>query len=195
MSKPIRLLALAGSTRRDSFNKKLVKIAASGARKAGAEVTEIDLANLPMPLFDQDLESEEGMPENAVTFKQLMIDHDGFIISAPEYNSSISGVLKNALDWASRRSGDEPPLVAFSGKTTVLMSASPGSLGGLRGLVHVRAILGNLKVLVLPEQRAISSAFKAFDYDGNLRDEKDQATIEGLGARLFEVTSKLKQSS
>jgi len=191
MNKPVRLLALAGSTRRDSFNKKLVRIAAVGARKAGAEVTEIDLAGLPMPLFDQDLEAQEGMPENAVTFKRRLIDHDGFIIATPEYNGSITAVLKNALDWASRRTEGEKRSVAFAGKTAVLMAAAPGRLGGMQGLVHVRAILGYLKVLVLPEQRALSSAFKAFDEDGNLREEKDQATIEGFGWRLVEVTGKL----
>lgn len=192
MDQPVRLLAFAGSTRRDSFNKKLVRIAATGAREAGAEVTEVDLADLRMPLFDQDLEAEEGMPENAATFKQLMIDHDGFIISAPEYNSSITGVLKNALDWASRKTGDEPPLAAFAGKTAVLMAASPGGLGGLRGLVHVRAILGNLGVLILPDQRAIGSAYKAFSGDGTLENEKDQEAIGELGRKLAEMTGKLR---
>jgi len=192
MNKPVRLLALAGSTRRDSFNKKLVRISAVGARKAGAEVTEIDLADLPMPIFDQDFESEEGMPDNAATFKLLLVDHDGFLISTPEYNGSVTAVLKNAIDWASRRTEGEKRSVAFAGKTAVLMAAAPGRLGGVQGLVHVRAILGYLKVLVLPEQRAISSAFKAFDEDGNLREEKDQATIEGLGRRLVEVTAKLR---
>ena len=162
-------------------------------QQAGAEVTEIDLADLRMPLFDQDLEAADGMPETAARFKQLMIDHDGFIISAPEYNGSITGVLKNALDWASRRTGDEPPLVGFRDKTAVLMAASPGRLGGLRGLVHVRAILSNLRVLVLPEQRAISGASTAFDEDGNLRKTKDQAAVEGLGARLTEVTQQLRR--
>ena len=194
MAMPVRLLAFAGSTRSESFNKKLVRIAASGAREAGAEVTEVDLADLPMPLFDQDLEAKEGMPENAAAFTALMTDHDGFIISAPEYNSSITGVLKNALDWASRRTGDEPPLAAFAGKTAVLMAASPGDLGGLRGLVHVRAILGNLKVLVLPDQRAIGSAYKAFGEDGRLADAKSQEAVRGLGRRLVEITGKLRKA-
>src|SRR5690349_10389273 len=150
-----KILAFAGSLRKDSFNKKLVKLAAAGAKSAGADVTYIDLKELPMPIFDEDLEAAQGMPENAKKFKQLMISHDGLLISAPEYNSSISAALKNAIDWASRPEPNEAPLVAFDGKVVSLMAASPGALGGLRGLVTVRSILGNIKVIVLPEQIAV----------------------------------------
>ncbi len=190
----VRILAFAGSTREDSFNKKLVRVAADGARRAGAEVTVIDLRDYPLPVFDQDLEAEQGLPENARRLKQLMIDHQGFLISSPEYNSSITAVLKNAIDWASRaESSDEPPLSAFAGKVAVLMAASPGGLGGLRGLVHLRSILGNIRVLVLPEQRAVSGAHKAFAEDGSLSDPKQQEAIGGLGRRLAEVLSKLSR--
>src|SRR5215471_4093780 len=136
-----RILAFAGSLRRESFNKKLVPIAVKGAREAGAEVTLIDLKDFPLPLFDQDLEAEQGMPQNGAKLKRLFIEHDGLLISSPEYNSSITGVLKNAIDWVSRPAPDEPSLVAFRGKVATLMSASPGALGGLRGLVHLRSIL------------------------------------------------------
>ena len=146
-----RILACAGSTRRESFNKKLVAIAAQGAREAGAEVTLIDLKDFPLPLFDQDLEAEQGMPENGKKLKKLFIDHDGLLIASPEYNSSFPAILKNAIDWVSRPAPGEPSLVAFRGKVATLMSASPGALGGLRGLVHVRSILGNLGVIVLPD--------------------------------------------
>ena len=97
-----KILAFAGSTRKDSFNKKLVKITGEAARLAGAQVTYLDLRDLPMPLYDGDLEAEQGIPQNARKLKALMLSHDGLLISAPEYNSSISGVLKNAIDWASR---------------------------------------------------------------------------------------------
>ncbi len=191
MSRTVKILAFAGSTRRDSFNKKLVRVAAEGARQAGAEVTVLDLADLPLPLFDQDLEAAEGLPENARRLKALMAGSDGFLIASPEYNSSISGVLKNAIDWASRREEGEPPLVAFADKAVALMSASPGALGGLRGLVHVRAILGNLGMLVLPRQRAVGGAFEAFNDDGTLADPKAQADVSALGARLTETLAKL----
>jgi NAD(P)H-dependent FMN reductase len=187
-----RILAFAGSTRRESFNKRLVHIAAKGAKDAGSEVTLIDLKDFPLPLFDQDLEAERGMPDNGTKLKQLFIDHDGLLIASPEYNSSITAVLKNSIDWVSRPAPGEPPLVAFRGKAAVLMSASPGALGGLRGLVHVRSTLGNLGVIVLPDQIAIAKAFEAFQSDGSLVDPKQQAGIEALGATLASFLVKFR---
>src|SRR5271163_4547880 len=124
-----RILAFAGSPRRESFNKKLVSIAAKGAREAGAEVTLIDLKDFPLPLFDQDLEAEQGMPENGKKLKKLFIDHDGLLIASPEHNGSFPAILKNAIDWVSRPAPGEPSLAAFRGKVATLMSASPGALG------------------------------------------------------------------
>ncbi|MBG1241114.1 NADPH-dependent FMN reductase [Nostoc sp. NZL] len=186
-----KILAFAGSTRIDSYNKKLVKIAAAGAKAAGAEVTYIDLRDLPLPLFDEDLEAQEGLPANARTFKELMISHQGLLIASPEYNSSLTAVLKNAIDWASRPAPNEAPLAAFTGKVASIMSASPGALGGLRGLVHLRSILGNIKVLVLPDQIAVSKAYEAFNADGTLKDPKQQASIEQLGDGLTKILLKL----
>src|SRR5271155_4219405 len=179
-----RILAFAGSTRRESFNKKLVAIAAKGAREAGAEVTLIDLKDFPLPLFDQDLEAEQGMPDNGTKLKKLFIDHDGLLIATPEYNSSFPAVLKNAIDWVSRPAPGEPSLVGFRSKVATLMSASPGALGGLRALVHVRSILGNIGVIILPDQIAVAQAHEAFHADGSLKDPKQQAGIEGLGKTL-----------
>jgi NAD(P)H-dependent FMN reductase len=186
-----RILAFAGSTRTDSYNKRLVKIAAAGARTAGVEVTLIDLRDFPLPIFDGDLEARDGLPANGRKLKDLFLAHHGLLISAPEYNSSITAVLKNVIDWVSRPVAGEAPLACFDGKAACLMSASPGALGGLRGLVHVRAILGNIKVLVLPDQIAISKANEAFNPDGSLKDPKQQAAVEGLGAQLARVITKL----
>jgi NAD(P)H-dependent FMN reductase len=187
-----QILAFAGSTRSESYNKKLVALAADAARLAGGNVTMIDLRDLPLPLFDEDLESASGLPENAKKLKTLMRAHDGFLISSPEYNSSITGVLKNAIDWASRpESDDEPPLVAYRGKVAALFSASPGGLGGLRGLVHVRSILGNIGVLVLPDQVAISAAYEAFE-NGKLKDARKSRQVADLAASLVEMIKKLK---
>jgi chromate reductase, NAD(P)H dehydrogenase (quinone) len=191
MSNKSTILAFAGSTRQDSFNKKLVQIAAQGASNAGANVTYLDLRDLPLPLFDEDLEAREGIPLNAKKLKELMIAHQGFLIASPEYNSSISAVLKNAIDWASRPQPGEAPLACFQGKVAVLMSASPGAFGGLRGLVHIRSILGNLSMIVLPEQKAIGTAYSAFTPDGKLQDAAQQTAVEQLGARLAEVVGKL----
>ena len=187
-----RILAFASSTRRESFNKKLVAVAAQGAREAGAEVTHIDLKDFPLPLFDQDLEAEQGMPENGKKLKKLFIDHDGLLIASPEYNSSFPAILKNAIDWVSRPAPGEPSLVAFRGKVAALMSASPGALGGRRGLDHIRSILGNIGVIVLPDQITVAQAHEAFNPDGTLKDPKRQVGIEGLGKTLASFLMKLK---
>lgn len=186
-----QILAFAGSTRTDSYNKKLVKIAAAGATGAGAQVTYIDLRDLPLPLYDEDLEAQEGLPENAKKLKDLLISHQGLLIASPEYNSSLTAVLKNAIDWASRPLPNEPPLAAFTLKVAAIMSASPGGLGGLRGLVHLRSILGNIKVLVLPDQVAVAKAHEAFNPDGSLKDLKQQQSIEKLGESLANILFKL----
>lgn len=187
-----RILAFAGSTRRGSYNKMLVKVAAAGARAAGAEVTLIDLRDLPMPLYDGDLEETEGLPPNARKLKDIFLAHDGLLIASPEYNSSISGVLKNAIDWVSRPVVNEAPLACFDNKVAAIMSASPGALGGLRGLVTVRSMLSNIKVLVLPGQVAVSRAHEAFNPDGSLKDPRQQASVEKLGEALADTIRKLR---
>lgn len=192
MARP-RILAFAGSLRRDSFNSKLVRIAARGAENAGADVTVIDLRDFPMPIYDQDIEDETGMPEKAQSLKDLFLQHDGLLISAPEYNSSITAALKNTIDWVSRRAEGEPRLAAYQGKVAALMSASPGALGGLRGLVHVRAILSNIGVLVLPTQVAVGQAHEALTDAGDLKDEKQRANIEKLGVEVARTIGKLKE--
>jgi NAD(P)H-dependent FMN reductase len=186
-----KILAFAGSVRNDSFNKKLVHIAAQGARDASAEVVVIDLKDFSLPLFDQDLEASAGIPENAQRLKKLFIEHQGLLIASPEYNSSITPLLKNTLDWVSRPTPNESPLAAFQGKVAGLVSASPGALGGLRALVHLRAILGNIGVILLPEQIAISKAHEAFDDAGCLKDAKQQASVQQVGKKLADTVKKL----
>ena len=185
------ILAFAGSLRADSFNKKLVKIAAQGARAAGAKVTYLDLRDYPLPVFDQDLEAKDGPPGNARKLKELLKDNEGFLIASPEYNSSVTAALKNMIDWTSRPATGEAPLACFDGKSVALMSASPGSLGGLRGLVHVRSILGNIGVLVLPDQVSVPQAHEAFSADGSLKDPKKQKAVEDLGKDLTDLLKKL----
>ena len=190
MAKP-KILAFAGSTRTDSFNKKLVKIASTGATEAGADVTVIDLRDFPLPIYDSDLEQKDGLPSNARKLKDLMLSHHGFLISSPEYNSSISAVFKNTIDWASRQSEGEIPLACFKNKVAGIMSASPGMLGGLRGLVHVRSILGNIGVIVMPDQAAIAKAHEAFNEDGTLKDKKQEDQVKKIGANVAKILLKL----
>jgi NAD(P)H-dependent FMN reductase len=188
----IRILALSGSLRRDSYNRKLVAEAARGAEAAGAEVIGVDLRDLRLPLFDEDLEREQVTPEDARKLKELIIASDGLLIASPEYNSSVTGVLKNAIDWASRPAPGAPPAAAFRGKVAALLSASPNALGGLRGLVHLRSILGNIGVIVLPDQLAVAKAREAFGEDGALKDPKQREAVEAIGRTLASVAAKLK---
>lgn len=165
-----KVLAFAGSTRADSFNKKLVKEAAEIAEGLGAKVTVVDLKDLPMPLFDEDLEAAQGMPQNAKVLTQLMMDSDVVIIASPEYNRSLSAVLKNAIDWVSRAETSEKNQT-FVNKKFVILSASPGSLGGSRGLGHLRDILVSMKGRVVTQQVSVPNAYTAFDKKGKLIDK------------------------
>ncbi|NMG58309.1 NADPH-dependent oxidoreductase [Geitlerinema sp. P-1104] len=188
-----KILAFAGSSRTGSFHKALVKIAAQGAEAAGADVTVIDLGDYPMPLYNQDLEAKEGFSDSVLAFKKLLKSHQGLLIASPEYNSSITPLLKNAIDWASRPEEGEPPLslTCFRGKVAALMATSPGGMGGLRGLVHVRDILQNIGVTVIPQQKTISGAYQAFDEQGHLTDSEQDTAVRELGKALAAVTQKL----
>jgi NAD(P)H-dependent FMN reductase len=186
-----KILAFAGSARKASLNKRLVRVAAEGARRAGADVTEIDLRDFPVPIYDGDLETEQGLPPKARELRQLMLEHQGFLIASPEYNGSIPALLKNLIDWTSRAVDGQDGLAPYRNKVAVLMSASPGSYGGLRGLVHVRAILGNIGVIVLPEQMAVGKAHEAFSLDGSMQNPKMQQSVEILGRTLATTLARL----
>jgi NAD(P)H-dependent FMN reductase len=186
-----RILVFAGSARAGSLNKKLARAAAAAVRAAGAEVTLIDLADYPMPLYDGDLEAREGVPASARRLKDLFIAHQGLFIVSPENNASVSALLKNTLDWISRQDGSESGLAPYQGKVAALAGASPGALGGLRGLTHLLAILQTLNVLVLSEQVALSRAHEAFNEDGSLKDANRQAALAGLAKKLTDVCTRL----
>jgi NAD(P)H-dependent FMN reductase len=187
---PPGILAFAGSTRSASWNKKLIAVGAESARRAGAQLTLIDLRDLPMPVYDGDMEVAEGLPVNARELKRLMLAHDGFLLSCPEYNSSISGVLKNAIDWVSRPRPNEPS--AFRAKVAALLAASPGNLGGIRGLFTVRQILSVLGTIVLPTQFGLARANEAFGADGALKDPAHQQAVDNVTGELVSVLSRLR---
>ena len=186
-----RILAFAGSARKGSLNKQVLAAAVEGARRAGAEVTLVDLRDWPMPIYDGDLEAAEGLPQNARRFKALMKEHAGLLLGCPEYNSSIPPLLKNTLDWCSRIEAGERPLACFDGKVAGLVSASPGALGGMRSLVVVRLMLSNIRVLVLPEQASVPKADQVLDATGRITDDRLRTAVEGVGARLASVVAKL----
>ena len=187
-----KILAFAGSARKESINKKLAQAAATEVQAAGAEVTFLDLADYPMPLYNQDLEDESGLPDTAIAFKEQLIQHHGFIIACPEYNGSITPLLKNAIDWATRPASlSEPGLVCFKGKTAALLATSPGGIGGLRGLVHVRAILSGIGVLVLPDQKALPHGSQAFNDQGQIKEPAQAEAIRAIAQKLVAITAKL----
>jgi len=185
-----KILALAGSARKDSCNKKLIRLAAKGLE--GADVTLIDIYDYPIPLYDGDLEAAKGLPENVKILKQMFIEHDAFLFASPEYNSSVSGVFKNLIDWVSRpEESDSVYLAAYKNKVAALMSASPGNLGGLRGLFHLRSILSNVGTLVLPDLITVGNAYEAFDEHGNLKDVKKAEAIHALTKKLVITTAQI----
>ena len=187
-----RILAFAGALRTQSWNKKLIRIGANVARDAGAEVDLIDLRDYPMPFYDGDIEASDGLPSQACELKAMMLAYDALLLSCPEYNSSISGVLKNTIDWVSRPRPNEPS--AFKGKIAGLLAASPGNLGGVRGLLTVRQVLTTLGVLVVPTQFALSQAANAFADDGTLRDERHRDAVTAVVTELVNVTSAVRRA-
>lgn len=184
MSGMPRILVFAGSTRRESCNRRLARAAAERIAAAGARATLLELADFPLPLYDGDLEADSGIPDNALKLKEIFIAHGAFVVVSPEYNSSIPPLLKNTIDWVSRPLPEQTGYVPFSGKPAALLSASPGFLGGMRGLRHLREVLTELRMIVLPQQVSLPAADKAFDGEGQLN---DPATSRRLGELVGEL--------
>jgi NAD(P)H-dependent FMN reductase len=186
-----KVLAFAGSLRKGSWNKKLVRVAAEGARQAGAEVTLIDVADYPLPVYDGDLEAEQGLPENALKLKDLFKAHDALLISSPEYNAGYPGMLKNLIDWVSRPREGEKPFEPFRHKPVGAMSASTGALGGNRMMATFRALLTHMQMLVVPEVYGLPHADQAFDEDGRLKDPKAEERVKKIARAVVEMAEKL----
>lgn len=187
-----RILAFAGSMRSASLNKQLLAVAVEGALAAGAEVSTIDLREFALPLYDGDLEAAEGLPVNVRRLKDLFMGHHGFLVASPEYNSSITAVLKNAIDWVSRPDGPESGRVPYEGKVAGLFSASPGPYGALRSLEAVRGILMTLGCFVVPQRVALVRANQAFSQDGRLKDAEIEGVVHGVAREVVRVLSKLR---
>ncbi|MDP2193254.1 MAG: NAD(P)H-dependent oxidoreductase [Alphaproteobacteria bacterium] len=185
-----RILCFAGSSRKDSINKKLARYAAEQLHSMNCQATFLDLADYPLPLYDGDLEANQGVPENAHRLKKIFQEHDGFFIASPEHNSTYSALLKNTIDWISRiQEPGEPPLAAFAGKVAGIAAASPGAWGGYRGLVPLRLFLSNIMITVIPQQIAISDGFNAFDDAGNLAQASQQKMLDSLLEALCKTCS------
>jgi len=190
MTNSPKILAFSGSLRKDSLNSKLLEIAVQGAKDAGATVTTVSLADIPLPIYDGDLESEHGMPANGRKLKDLFLSHDGLLIASPEYNGSLTAALKNMLDWVSRQEPGEPRLACYQGKVAGLI-ATGGGFGGARGLLHLRQILAGMGALVIPEQLTIANGAQAFDENGVLKDDGQRASAASIGANLASTVGKM----
>lgn len=179
MAHTTRLLFMAGSAREASFNKRLARLAHDVAEANGIAATWVDIADYPMPIYDGDLEAREGPPENARKLKALFGVHAGIFIACPEYDASITPLLKNTIDWVGRVKEDGGgPSTVYKTRVFAIGSASPGALGGMRGLIAVRQTLElGLGALVLPDQISVPRAADAFGDDGHL---KDKALMELL---------------
>jgi chromate reductase len=182
-----RILAFSGSARKESFNKKFLAVAVAAAREAGAEVTHLDLNDFPIPLYHGDLEDGSGIPENAKKLITLITQHDGLLIASPEYNSMITPLLKNTIDWCTR--DDENP---FIGKVAAIISASPGAFGAVRSLKLAQQLLLHLGCYVVPGQNALAHADKAFDAAGKLTDARAEKSMRTLVGQLVETTKRLR---
>ena len=187
-----KILAFSGSIRRESFNRRLIRLAADATRAAGGDVTLLDLADYPLPLYDGDLEARDGLPDNALRLKALFKEHDAFLIASPEYNSSIPPLLKNTIDWVSREWQGESGLVPYQDKVAAIVAASPGQFGGMRMLPHLRQVLNTLGVLVLPGQFSLAHADKAFDEETGAL--KSPARLHDLVLELVNTTAALKRA-
>lgn len=194
----MKLLIFAGSTRTQSFNRRLAKVAADLARQAGAEVTLLELSSLDIPLYNADLEAR-GTPPDVIRLKEILFDHPGWIICSPEYNGSYTALLKNTLDWASSPVQSDPNwhqgTKAFTGKVVGLLSASPGALGGLRSLSHLVPMLLNLQCWVAPQQFALGQAGSAFDADGQLLLDQQRAGIQSVVKQVLWAAARLTPSA
>jgi len=188
MSNP-RILVFAGSIRTGSFNASLAALAAKELALAGADVTHISLQDFPMPIYDGDAEAASGPPENAIKLKRMMMTHPGVFIASPEYNASVTPLLKNTLDWISRvRDGKETPLAAYKNRVFALGSASNGQFGGMRSLLALRQVLEiGCGALVSPEQVSVSRAADAYDEMGHLKDERTANVLRAVVRRLIDM--------
>lgn len=186
MSSAPRILAFSGSARRDSLNKKLLAVAVQATREAGGVVTLIDLNDYVLPLYHGDLEDAEGMPANATKLVELVTQHTGLLIASPEYNSFITPLLKNTIDWCSR--ADENP---FTGKVAAVVSASPGAFGGVRSLLLARTLLLHLGCHIVPAQCSLPRAHEAFDENGHLKDARTAKSVQTLAGDLVKLATKL----
>lgn len=183
----MNMLAFAASLRAASLNRKLIQQAVIILRAApGVDVDLADFREFDMPMYDGDREARDGIPAGGLEFIRRIQEADGVVISTPEYNGGIPGTLKNAIDWASRA---EP--IPFENKPILLIGASPGGLGAVRGLWHSRVPLETIGAHVYPEMMGVPRAHQAFDDNGRLQDPNQLSRLQGLLLSYIDFVRKL----
>ena len=190
-----RILVFAGSARREALSKRLARAAHAALLTAGAQATLIDLADYPAPLYNGDDETAGGVPPGITALLKVIVEHDGILIATPEYNGSMTPLLVNTLDWLSRiNATPEGPagLAVLPTKPIAIVSSSPGPLGGLRSMFHLRDLLGYLGMLVLPQQLAVGRANEAISPEGILLDERQRGALQRVAQALVDTVTKLK---
>ena len=187
-----KIAVIVGSTREGSYNRALADLASLSLEAHGASVTRVDLAAFDLPLYSAALEAGD-FPADAMKLKEIFAAQHGLLFVSPEYNGSLPSLLKNAIDWASRPTGDEGlvALTAYRGKAAAVMSASISPFGGLRGLAHLRQILSTIQMLVIPEQVVVPNAHAAFDEQGALKEPLPASLVEMTARRLVAVAGAL----
>jgi len=183
----MRILTVAGSLRKESYNRKLLALAESFLAQTGVEIDHVDLRDFPMPVYDGDLESEKGLPETVWKLQARIAACQGVLICSPEYNGGIPGTLKNVIDWTSR--GASQP---WAGKVVVLMGATTGMWGTQRMMPQLRQTLGILSAIVIPQQVNVRDARKVWDEKGQLLDDKLAERVEKVIREFVRVTRALK---
>jgi chromate reductase len=192
-----KILVMAGSLRAGSTNTRLAALAVKELALAEADVTRISFADYQLPIFDADLMADAGLPQAAVELRSMVAAHQGVFIASPEYSASVSPLIKNAIDWLSRaRDRNEASYAVFKGRVFALGAASPGAVGGVRGLMALRQVLElGCGALVLPEQITVGRAAQAFDDNGQLADPALATSLKNLARRLVEMASLMPHGS
>ena len=184
-----KILVFAGSVRSGAFSGRTADVAQKELAVQGAEVTRISLGDYPLPIMDEDLETQKGIPENALKLGRLIAAHDGLLIATPEYNGSLPPLLKNSIDWVSRiRRDGGRSFRPFPGKPAGLCSSSDGKFAGIRCINHLRAVLVRCQMEVVAAECSVSGASEAFGDDGHFRDERLRQSMERLCRTVIETS-------
>ncbi len=189
----LKILVIPGSLRTGSLNAKLAAAAVDGLVRLDVDVTLISLGDFPLPIYDGDLESQSGVPKQAINLKRMIGAHHGVLIVTPEYNASLPPLVKNAIDWVSRvKDAGETQGQVYRETPFAIAAASNGKLGGTRCLQALRLVLSSCRALVIPNQLALSFADEAYDDMDRLKHPADIGALQLMLQQLLDVAQQMK---